>query len=154
VKRERQKTNSEFADDVQAFLGDYDVKNVYIDPSAAAFKVEMRKRGIHMVDANNEVLDGITMLTSEMKRGTITICAECKNTIREIETYVWDQKQALKGYDEPLKKDDHAVDALRYAIATHHVSTYDPYKQDQARTGRMVNTFDYNRDIRPTRRTF
>lgn len=154
VKRERQKTNSEFADDVQAFLADYDVKNVYIDPSAAAFKVEMRKRGIHMVDANNEVLDGITMMTSEMKRGTIVICDECKNLIREIESYVWDQKQALKGYDEPLKKDDHAVDALRYAIATHHVSTYDPYKQDVARTGRMVNTFDYNRDIRPTRRTF
>ncbi len=154
VKRERQKTNSEFADDVQAFLSDHDVKNVYIDPSAAAFKVEMRKRGIHMVDANNEVLDGITMMTSEMKRGTITICEECKNTIREIETYVWDQKAAIKGWDEPLKKDDHAVDALRYAIATHHVAIYDPYKHKDINPGRMVNTFDHGRDVRPSPRAF
>ncbi len=154
AKRERQKTNSEFADDVQAFLADYDVKNVYIDPSAAAFKVEMRKRGIHMVDANNEVLDGITMMTSEMKRGTIVICSECKNLIREIETYVWDQKAALKGWDEPLKKDDHAVDALRYAIATHHVSVYDPYKHKDINPGRMVNTFDNGREIRQPPRSF
>jgi PBSX family phage terminase large subunit len=154
AKRERQKTNSEFADDVQAFLEAYDVKNVYIDPSAAAFKVEMRKRGIHMVDANNEVLDGITMMTSEMKRGTITICEECKNLIREVETYVWDQKAAIKGWDEPLKKDDHAVDALRYAIATHHVSVYDPYKHKDINPGRMVNTFDNGREIRQPPRSF
>jgi len=139
---------------VQAFLEAYDVKNVYIDPSAAAFKVEMRKRGIHMVDANNEVLDGITMMTSEMKRGTIVICDECKNLIREIETYVWDQKAAIKGWDEPLKKDDHAVDALRYAIATHHVSVYDPYKHKDINPGRMVNTFDNGREIRQPPRSF
>lgn len=130
IKRERQKTNSEFANDVQAFLGDYDVKSVYIDPSAAAFKHELRRIGIHTVDANNEVLDGITMMTSEMKRGTLVVCSECKNTIRELESYVWDQKKAIRGEDEPLKKDDHAMDALRYAIATHKVSVYDPYKKD------------------------
>jgi PBSX family phage terminase large subunit len=144
VKRERQKTNSEFADDVQTFLQDYDVKNVYIDPSAAAFKTELRRRGIHTVDANNEVLDGITMMTSEMKRGTIVVCSECKNTIREIETYVWDQKAAVKGWDEPLKKDDHTVDALRYAIATHKVNVYDPYKQDNS--PKIFNTWDVARD--------
>lgn len=144
VKRERQKTNSEFADDVQTFLQDYDVKNVYIDPSAAAFKTELRRRGIHTVDANNEVLDGITMMTSEMKRGTIVICQECKNTIREIETYVWDQKAALKGWDEPLKKDDHTVDALRYAIATHKVNVYNPYKDDN--NPKMYNTWDIPTD--------
>jgi PBSX family phage terminase large subunit len=138
VKRERQKTNSEFADDLEKFLGDYDVKNIYIDPSAASFKVELRKRGMHIVDANNEVLDGITMMTSEMKRGTLTICSECVNTIRETESYVWDSKQAEKGYDEPLKKNDHAMDALRYAIATHKVSTYDPYKKEQMNGGNFT----------------
>lgn len=152
--RERQKTNSEFADDVQNFLQDYDVKQIYIDPSAAAFKTDLRKRGLHPVDANNEVLDGITMMTSEMKRGTLVICSECKNLIREIESYVWDNKAAQKGWDEPLKKNDHAVDALRYAIATHKVSTYDPYAKGNEPTQRLsphqlisgINTFDYNKD--------
>jgi PBSX family phage terminase large subunit len=139
AKRERQKTNSEFADDVQVFLQDYNVKQLYIDPSAAAFKTELRRRGLHPVDANNEVLDGITMMTTEMKRGTLSICSECTNTIREVESYVWDSKAAEKGWDEPLKKNDHAVDALRYAIATHKVSTYDPYKRENQGSNQIYN---------------
>jgi hypothetical protein len=39
---------------------------------------------------------------------------------------VWDEKQAEKGYDEPMKKDDHAVDALRYAVNTHKIPTLTP----------------------------
>jgi len=30
-----------------------------------------------------------------------------------------------KGEDEPLKKNDHAVDALRYAVASHKISRFD-----------------------------
>ena len=156
AKRERQKTNSEFADDVQVFLQDYDVKQLYIDPSAAAFKTELRRRGLHPVDANNEVLDGITMMTTEMKRGTLSICSECTNTIREVESYVWDSKAAEKGWDEPLKKNDHAVDALRYAIATHKVQTYDPYKRESQGSKQLwnVDTHEINRDpFRQTQRT-
>lgn len=158
LKKERQKTNSEFADDIEAFLQDYDVKQIYIDPSAAAFKTELRRRGLHPVDANNEVLDGITMLTTEMKRGTVTICSECTNTIREIESYVWDSKAAEKGWDEPLKKNDHAIDALRYAIATHKVNVYEPYKESKYNERynlQPINTFEANRDpLRGHKRSF
>lgn len=126
-KMGRQKTNSEYAEDIEQFLEPYPVKNLYIDPSAAAFKLELSKRGIHTVDAMNEVQDGIQMVTSLMKKGDLVICSECKNTIREIESYVWDSKSSDKGYDEPLKKDDHTTDALRYAVATHRVNkTQDP----------------------------
>lgn len=38
--------------------------------------------------------------------------------ITEIQSYAWDPKAAEKGIDEPVKLDDHAVDALRYAILT------------------------------------
>lgn len=126
----RQKTNSEFANDIENFLQPYSIKALYIDPSAAAFKVELRKRGIACIDANNEVLDGITTLASELNRGTIVICKECRHTIREIESYVWDTKSAERGKDCPMKKDDHAVDALRYIMASHKVQDYKPYKDD------------------------
>jgi PBSX family phage terminase large subunit len=126
-KTKRQKTNSEFADCVQEFLEPYGVKNIYIDPSAEAFQLELRRRGMHVVHANNDVENGIQKLTSEMKKGNLYICDECVNTIREIESYVWDPKAAERGYDEPMKKDDHAVDALRYAIASHKVAVYNPY---------------------------
>jgi PBSX family phage terminase large subunit len=143
----RQKTNSEFAEDVRQFLEPYDVKQLYIDPSAASFKVELRKMGIHVVDANNDVDNGIQMMTSEMKKGSLFICSECKNTIREIESYVWDSRSASKGYDEPLKKDDHTTDALRYCIASHKVSVYDPYKQKQLQQDWQTNKYQVTRNM-------
>lgn len=124
-KQGRQKTNSEYADDVQAFLEPYGVKQVYIDPSAAAFKLELQRRGFHPIDADNDVQNGLEYLISEMKSGRLYICQECDNLIREIETYVWDSKAAEKGEDRPLKKDDHSIDSLRYAIYSHKIATYD-----------------------------
>lgn len=138
-KTGRQKTNSEFADDVQAFLEPFAIKALYIDPSAESFQLELRRRAIHVVHANNDVENGIQTMTSEMKKGNLYVCEECVNTIREIEGYVWDSKAADRGYDEPLKKDDHAVDALRYAIHSHKVSVYEPYKHNP--TEYMGNRF-------------
>lgn len=124
-KEGRQKTNSEYADDVQAFLEPYSVKQVYIDPSAAAFKLELQRRGFHPIDADNDVENGIGHLISEMKSGRLYVCEDCPNLIREIETYVWDAKAAEKGEDKPLKKDDHSIDSLRYAIYSHKIASYD-----------------------------
>lgn len=120
----RQKTNSEYADDVQRFIEPYGPKAIYCDPSAAAFKLELQRRQIRVVDANNDVTYGIDVMTNEMAVGNLTVCSECKNLIREIQTYVWDPKQSEKGIDAPLKRDDHACDALRYILATHKIQTF------------------------------
>lgn len=138
-KKERQKTNFEMADDIEKFLQDYSLKGIYIDPSAASFKAELRKRGMSVIDANNEVEDGIYKMTNEMKKGALFVCQECVNTIREIESYVWDHKSIEKGYDEPLKKDDHTIDALRYVVNSHKVSVYEPYSHNP--TQYMKNRF-------------
>lgn len=127
----RQKLNSEYADDVQSFLEPYGVRAIYVDPSAASFKLELQRRKLHVVDANNDVQFGIQVMTNEMAQGNLFVCSECKNLIREIGTYVWDTKQAERGIDAPLKKDDHAVDALRYSLATHKVITFN--EQDHYR---------------------
>lgn len=126
----RQKTNAEYADDVQAFLEPYGVKNVYVDPSAASFKLELRKRGIHVVDADNDVLNGLTYMTSEMAKGSLYICEECKVLIKEIEGYVWDQRKAKLGEDAPLKVADHSIDAARYCFYTHKVAQYNPFSHN------------------------
>jgi PBSX family phage terminase large subunit len=127
----RQKTSSEFADDLKDWLYPYSIKSIYIDPSAANFRLDLQRRGMHPVNADNDVQNGIGKVTSEMKRGSLFICSECTNLIREIESYVWDTKSADKGYDEPMKKDDHAIDALRYAVNTHKISAYQPYKKEK-----------------------
>lgn len=141
-KLNKQKTVSELARDTALFLEPYNVKLLYIDPSALPMKEDLRRLGYHTIDANNEVLDGIGIMASEMSKGNLVIMNNCKNTIREIESYVWDSKAAERGYDEPMKKDDHTTDALRYCLATHKVSTYQPYKHnpDQYRGNRFQPT--------------
>lgn len=132
----RQKTNSEFADAVQEFLEPYGVKQIYIDPSAEAFQLELRRRNMHTVHANNDVDYGIALMTSEMKDGNLYVLEGCTNTIREIESYVWDNKSAERGEDAPLKKNDHAIDALRYSVATHKVAVYNPYQHNPNEYGK------------------
>lgn len=118
-KTERQKTASEYADDIQSFLAPYAVRCVYMDPSAAHFKLELGRRKIHVANTDNNVEEGIKKVTDDLKMGRLFICDGCVNLIREIEGYVWDPKKAARGLDEPLKENDHAVDAMRYAIYNH-----------------------------------
>lgn len=142
-KTGRQKTATEFAVDVQQFLEPYGVRGIYLDPSALAFKLELQRLKLHAIGADNDVENGILTMTSEMKAGNLYVLDTCPNLIREIESYVWDSKRSERGYDEPLKKDDHAVDALRYAIATHKVSSFnaDDYysrqNRESTRRGRL-----------------
>jgi PBSX family phage terminase large subunit len=145
-KTGRQKINSEFATDVQIMLEPYSCKAIYIDPSAEAMQLELRRRGLHAVHANNDVQNGIQKLSQDLKNGNLVICRECTNLIREIEGYVWDNKYAEKGEDEPVKKDDHAVDSLRYAIASHKIAAvYDPYAAAVQHKQWMQNKYDPRR---------
>lgn len=141
-KKGRQKTNSEYANDVLEFLEPYGVRAIYVDPSAAAFKLELRKHSMPVVDANNDVKNGLSYFTSELARGAVFIKANCKNLIREIEGYVWDPKSAERGIDEPIKKDDHSIDSARYSLFTHKVSTYDYEKHQRLQAEYMQNKFN------------
>jgi len=124
----RAKLVSELAEDIQQFLEPYAIKAVYIDPSAAALRLELSRLGIHCVDANNDVENGIQIMTSMVRDGKCQVMNTCTNLIREIEGYSWDPKAAERGEDKPIKKDDHITDCLRYCLASHKVSTYQPYK--------------------------
>lgn len=147
VKRGRQLTNSEKAEIAEEFLSPYSIKGCYVDPSAASLKLELRRKGISVIDADNDVINGLTFVTSEMARGSLFVCEGCPNLIREIESYVWDAKAAEKGYDEPLKKDDHCIDALRYATFTHKISVYDYEKHKKMQQEYMKNRFGTNRSF-------
>jgi len=114
-----QKTDAEYAMDIHRDFAQYPIRLIYLDPSAASFKVELRRIKMPAKDGNNDVLDGIRSIATLLTQGNLVICRSCKNLIKEIEGYVWDEKSVLRGKEEPLKKRDHAVDAFRYAIYSH-----------------------------------
>ena len=139
-KTQRQKTSSEFAEDIKKWLEPYSIKSIYVDPSAAHFKLDLQRMGMHPVNADNDVSNGIVKMTSDMKAGRLFICSECVNLIREIEGYVWHPKCKEKGEDEPLKQNDHAIDALRYAVLTHKPASFDQeeYKRQVEEKMKMI----------------
>lgn len=117
---QRQKTDVEYGEDLKRFIANRPIKAVYIDPSAASFKLELQKQGVdHLYDAENEVNDGIRLVANYLNSGTLKVCSKARNLISEFQSYVWDAKSQKLGVDKPLKENDHALDALRYALYSH-----------------------------------
>lgn len=113
-----QKTDSEFADDLEDFTKDYKIRRVIVDPSAASFIAELKKRKFNIKKAKNDVLDGIRFTASLLSEWKIFFSKKCTNTIKEFNSYVWDEKAANRGEDKPVKENDHAMDAVRYYCYT------------------------------------
>lgn len=114
----KQKTDAEYADDLGRWLDGKEPERIIVDPSAASFIAELRKRGYKVRKAKNSVLDGIRFVASLLMSESFYIAPECVNLIKEMQSYVWDDKAADRGEDKPLKVNDHAVDALRYFCYT------------------------------------
>jgi PBSX family phage terminase large subunit len=98
----------------------YNIAAFYADPSAAGLIGELRSVGLAVQEANNDVFPGIQYVKQQFAiagdgRPRLTIDPSCVHTIAELESYVWKESRAgVK--DEPEKVNDHAMDALRYAL--------------------------------------
>lgn len=113
-----QKTDSEYAEDLIKFLDGTPAKAVIVDPSAASFIAELNKRGFTVIQADNDVEDGIRLVATLLNTERLAFSQSCKNTIMEFASYIWDPKAAERGEDKPIKQHDHAMDAVRYFCYT------------------------------------
>lgn len=115
----KQKTDSQYADDLEDFCDGNKHMTIILDPSALSFKTELRSRGFTNVrDANNSVVDGIRFVSSLLHDGKLKFNEKCTNLLKEICAYIWDEKAQNRGEDKPVKDNDHVLDALRYVLFT------------------------------------
>jgi PBSX family phage terminase large subunit len=110
-----QRTDEEYCDDVVKLAEGYKIKRVIVDPSAASFITALRKRNFSVIQANNEVLDGIRRVAVYLRRGDIKIHRSCVNSISEFGLYCWNDKATE---DAVIKENDHAMDDIRYFCNT------------------------------------
>jgi phage terminase large subunit len=87
-----------------------------IDPSSPDVIAEWRNAGLPAVAANNERAEGVRIVRAHLAtagdgKPRLTVDPTCTNTIREFET--WECKPES---DDFTKENDHAMDALRYAV--------------------------------------
>jgi PBSX family phage terminase large subunit len=111
----RQKTDEEYADDFMEFMGKAPCAAI-VDPAAASFITALRRRGVYVMEGNNDVLNGIRKCSTLLSHRDLLISTDCEGLLDELGTYRWDDKAALMGVDKPIKQQDHGPDALRYYI--------------------------------------
>ncbi|MDO4316232.1 MAG: PBSX family phage terminase large subunit [Oscillospiraceae bacterium] len=107
----RQRTDEEYAGDLERLADGRDIRRVIVDPSAASFIEVLRRRGFCVVRADNAVADGIRVTADLLRTGRIVICRECRDCLREMALYCWDERS---GREVPRKEHDHAMDEMRY----------------------------------------
>ena len=116
-KKNVQKTDDEYASDLEEFV-DGLTRQIIVDPSASSFIILLKKRGWKVKKAKNDVLEGIRNMATALSTELIKYNDCCKETLREINSYVWDEKAIARGEDKPIKQNDHQMDADRYFVNT------------------------------------
>jgi PBSX family phage terminase large subunit len=112
----RQQTDQEYAQRLRALAGGREIEAVVADPSAASFLEVLRREGWKVRKAKNDVLSGIRVTADALKNGEIVICSPCADAIREFGSYCWDLSAG--DHDKVKKQFDHAMDDIRYFVAT------------------------------------
>lgn len=111
-----QKTDAEYVQAMNALTAGVNVSRVIVDPSAASFILALRRAGYCVEKADNQVLTGIRQTADALKQGDIVVCEPCRDAIREFSLYRWSES----GKDAPVKEHDHAMDDIRYFVASLH----------------------------------
>lgn len=113
---QRQMTDEEYAKALANLAENRKITAVIVDPSAASFIEVLRRKGWHVLKADNDVLAGIRRTSDCLKNGKIVICDGCADCLREMEEYVWDLSSGSQ--DRVRKEHDHAMDDMRYFVST------------------------------------
>ena len=111
-----QLTDEEYAQKLKDLVGQRKLTAVIVDPSAASFIAVLKRNGFRVTKAENDVISGIRLTSDSLKEGRIVICEGCDDCIREMDAYVWDLNSEAK--DRVKKQNDHAMDDMRYFVAT------------------------------------
>jgi len=119
IKEEWYKTK-QTTDQIAEQANLYKSTKVYAD-SAEPDRIEiLKKAGLNVRQVSKDIIAGVDHVRELFKQGRIHISPDCKNLIHELETYRYPDKKPEKNEDEkPIKENDHALDALRYALYTH-----------------------------------
>ena len=88
---------------------------IYADSAEPQRIAEIHRAGFNIKPAHKEVLPGIDFV----KRHHLLVLHPCPNLIHELDHYRWCEDLSGNTLDQPVKDNDHALDALRYALYTH-----------------------------------
>lgn len=90
-------------------------KPIYCDNAEPKTIEEINRAGFNALPADKDVTEGIR----KVKSMPLYITRRSVNTLKEIRSYKWRKDKDDRVLDEPVKFNDHAMDAGRYGTFTH-----------------------------------
>lgn len=110
-------TSSDLAKKIQELHEHYNYRKVFIDPAALDLITQCEQLKIPAEAGINKVEPGIAKIKSMLQRNLILIDKFCGNLISEMLAYHFERDKLNNNPTEkPSKVNDHACDALRYAL--------------------------------------
>ncbi len=105
---------------IAEYIAAQNFNKVYPDPEAPSSIQELRNKRVNVrevVKNKDSIKNGITKVTELFKANRLKINKRCVNLIYELETYSYPDKTDQHNENEnPIKENDHALDAMRYAL--------------------------------------
>jgi len=108
-------TNSQLIEKMKTF--DMGYKYIYPDSAEPQRIEELKKAGFNCKSADKDVSKGIDTVKSQK----LFITKDSVNLLKEIKSYSYKKKDELV-LDEPVKANDHLLDAMRYGIHTNNLT--------------------------------
>ena len=108
-------TNTALTEKLKTLLKDQETKTIYADAAEPNRIAEIASSGLNIKPAQKNVLNGIM----SVKNDNFFVLKSSVNLIKELQTYSWKSDNNGNILEEPIKFNDHLLDALRYAIYTY-----------------------------------
>lgn len=101
---------------------------LYPDP-ASPDRIEVLKQNhincLEVSKGKDSIINGINIIRELFKQNRLFVNKNCVNIISELESYCYDPEDPNN--ELPLKENDHAMDAIRYALMTNKGTTINPF---------------------------
>jgi len=118
--------NNKTEDEVAEYVAALNFPRVYPDPESPSGIEALKRRRVNVrevIKNKDSIKSGIEKIRNLFKENKLRIHRNCENLIFELETYSYPDKKDLRNAEEnPIKENDHALDALRYALMMATVS--------------------------------
>lgn len=122
-----EKTTSEIIEKCKELQVKYGINRWYPDSAEPDRIEEMERAGLYVLPGSKDLKGGISKINQLIKENRFYVFNDCRNFLDEINFYHYpeNKRENLNEKEEPEKKNDHLMDAMRYAI-----NTYEPIGDD------------------------
>ena len=114
------RTQEEIENDLRAVRNQIPFREVYPDSEDPARIESMKRAGFACRDVDKNVALGVSRVRELIKKRQFFVFNTCHNALDEFNSYRYDPE---KPKEQPIKENDHLMDALRYAVYNHRSGT-------------------------------